>query len=165
MKKNKHIKALRVWTYVFAGLLVFLITVSLVLTQVDFLYYTICSAVGGSERVLKKGNPDDYVYYESSYENKSEVLAAANALNERIVEEGIVLLKNEDNALPLKTEKKLTVFGKNSVDLIIGGFRFHSRACGAGEGDFFPERGRKSRFSRLSHFRGLYRQPQTSRLL
>ena len=121
MKKNKHTKALTVWTYVFAGLLVFLVTVSIVLTQVDFLYYTICSAAGGSKRVLKKGNPDDYVYYESSYKSKNEVLSAANALNERIVEEGIVLLKNEDNALPLKSERKITVFGKNSVNLIIGG--------------------------------------------
>ena len=121
MKKNKHTKALTVWTYVFAGLLVFLVTVSIVLTQVDFLYYTICSAAGGSKRVLKKGNPDDYVYYESSYKSKNEALSAANALNERIVEEGIVLLKNEDNALPLKSERKITVFGKNSVNLIIGG--------------------------------------------
>ena len=96
MKKNKHTKALAVWTYVFEGLLVFLVTVSIVLTQVDFLYYTICSAAGGSKRVLKKGNPDGYVYYESSYKSKNEALLAANALNERIVEEGIVLLKNEE---------------------------------------------------------------------
>lgn len=131
MKKNKHIKSLTVWSCIFSGLLVFLIVVSFVVTKVDFLYYTICSAIGGSERVLKRGNPDDYTYYESSYDSKKDVLAAANSLNESIVEEGIVLLKNEDNALPLKTEKKITIFGKNSVDLVIGGSGSNSGSSSA----------------------------------
>ncbi len=39
-----------------------------------------------------------------------------------IVREGAVLLKNEDKALPLSAdEKKLAVFGQNSVDFVYGG--------------------------------------------
>lgn len=41
---------------------------------------------------------------------------------EQIEEEGIVLLKNEDNALPLKDgEKKIALLGQNSVDFVYGG--------------------------------------------
>jgi beta-glucosidase len=39
-----------------------------------------------------------------------------------VVKEGAVLLKNEDNALPLAdNEKKIAVFGQNSVDFVYGG--------------------------------------------
>ncbi len=43
-------------------------------------------------------------------------------LCEQIEAEGIVLLKNEDNALPLgETEKKLALLGQDSVDFVYGG--------------------------------------------
>lgn len=60
---------------------------------------------------------------------RKETLSAANAFNEKIVEEGIVLLKNED-ALPIPTPEsdqsvsrkpKLSVFGHNSINLVYGG--------------------------------------------
>ena len=39
-----------------------------------------------------------------------------------VVREGAVLLVNKDNALPLKAnEKKVAVFGQNSVDFVYGG--------------------------------------------
>ena len=45
-----------------------------------------------------------------------------NAFNEEICEEGFVLLKNDGAALPLSAdEKKVSVFGKNSVELVYGG--------------------------------------------
>ncbi len=40
---------------------------------------------------------------------------------QEVVKEGSVLLQNKDNALPLKTEKKLAIFGQNSVDFVYGG--------------------------------------------
>ena len=53
-------------------------------------------------------------------------------MNIQICEEGFVLLKNEDNVLPLATSasdpKKVSVFGKNSVNLVYGG-------SGSGAGD------------------------------
>lgn len=43
-------------------------------------------------------------------------------LCKEVVEEGIVLLKNEDGALPLKsTEKKVALLGQDSVDFVYGG--------------------------------------------
>lgn len=61
------------------------------------------------------------IYYESGYKNKDDSFNKANELNERINEEGIVLLKNEKNVLPLKNVKNISVFGKNSVNLAYGG--------------------------------------------
>ncbi|MCM1368716.1 MAG: glycoside hydrolase family 3 C-terminal domain-containing protein, partial [Roseburia sp.] len=49
------------------------------------------------------------------------MLTAANTLNERIVEEGIVLLENKNNALPLNEGANVTVFGRNSIDVVLGG--------------------------------------------
>lgn len=120
---KKSGKQFKVVSIVFAALSVFLVTVSIVLTQVPFLYYTVCSAIGDSERYLKSGNPDDpkYQYYTKDFSSKSEVLAAANKLNENICEEGFVLLKNEHNTLPMSKSAKVTVFGKNSTNLVLGG--------------------------------------------
>lgn len=122
MNSSTHkVKALRVWFIILTALLVFLLIVTLVLTQVMFLYNTINSALGGERRYLKSGNPDDYQYYTTEYQSKADVLAAAQAFNESIVEEGIVLLKNEDNALPLTRNQRVTVFGRNSVNIVLGG--------------------------------------------
>ena len=120
----------RVWLIVTSILLVLLLVVSLVLTQNMFLRNTLNTVLGRGNRYLVSGNPSDYIYYPSDYESKEATLAAANELNERIVEEGIVLLKNEGNALPIPTQvsdssvsssPRVSVFGKNSVDLVYGG--------------------------------------------
>ena len=52
-------------------------------------------------------------YFLSDYDTVSEVVKAGSELGKEIVEEGVVLLKNEGNALPLKSEKKVSLFGKN----------------------------------------------------
>ena len=68
--------------------------------------------------------------YYSTFGSKNEVVEAGNDLNERISEEGFVLMKNEGNVLPLATtvregrnsrQTKVSVFGKASTNLLIGG--------------------------------------------
>ena len=135
-RAKRDLRTLNVFSIIFLALFVIMLTITLVLTQNNFLYYTICSVLGSSERYLKEGNPADYQYYSADYESKTDALKAANALNERIVEEGIVLLKNEnDTALPLTSEKKITVFGKNSVDLVLGGSGSNSGSSASVEVD------------------------------
>ena len=86
--KNDLTKPLIVWSGIFTALFVLLLIISIVITQNSFLYYTVCSMLGGSETYLKSGDPSAYQYYTSDYGSKDEVLAAANGLNERICEEG-----------------------------------------------------------------------------
>lgn len=57
----------------------------------------------------------------SAYSSMDEVGDAGNALTREIAGEGIVMLKNKDNLLPLEGVKNVTVFGKNSVNTSIGG--------------------------------------------
>lgn len=73
--------------------------------------------------------------YVSDYDNKADVYAAARDMNREICEEGMVLLKNSEisagkKALPLATpvsdtsvtaRPKISVFGKNSVNIAYGG--------------------------------------------
>lgn len=112
-------KGLFVWMMIVAALLLIVFVITLVLTQNKFLYNTVNSVLGGEDRYLLSGDPSEYMYYETDYESKDEVFAAANALNERIVEEGVVLLKNEDNALPLPAGQKITVFGRKDRKSVV----------------------------------------------
>lgn len=51
-------------------------------------------------------------YYTKTYNNPEEASAQMKKLNRAVAEEGIVLLKNENNALPLNaSERRLSVFG------------------------------------------------------
>ena len=127
MNKKKRIRY-AVFIFVCFLALIFFIA-NIVVTQEQFLYNTVCSVLGWPRRTLVSGDPSQYQYYTSDYSTKEETLSAANAFNEKIVEEGIVLLKNED-ALPIPTPEsdqsvsrkpKLSVFGHNSVNLVYGG--------------------------------------------
>ena len=78
---------------------------------------------------------DDYAsQFRSEASSAADALQRANELNQRIVEEGIVLMQNENDALPLKAGAKISVFGKNSTDIIFGGGGSASGADGSGQG-------------------------------
>ena len=70
--------------------------------------------------------------FRSEAVSAQDALKRANELNQKIVEEGIVLLKNENKSLPLKAGTKISVFGKNSVDPFYGGGGSASGADGSG---------------------------------
>lgn len=126
----------KVWLFVSLITLIIVFTATLFATQNDFLSNTISTVMGGERRVLVSGDPTPYIYYtadnknfkeyetDSDFGSKGETLKEANKLNEMICEEGFVLLKNDNNALPIDTsgqEPKVSVFGKNSVSLVYGG--------------------------------------------
>ncbi|MCH5161861.1 MAG: glycoside hydrolase family 3 C-terminal domain-containing protein [Clostridiales bacterium] len=130
MKKDKK-KGVKkagviVWGSVTTFFVVLLIVVS-VLTMSTF-YDIICIVLGGPKADYSLRKDASYI---ADYESKDDVLKAANDLNTEVCEEGIVLLKNENNALPLRTPEskqdkasqkpRVSVFGKNSVDLVYGG--------------------------------------------
>ena len=50
-------------------------------------------------------------YYTSDYASKAEAVQAGLDLNLRIAQEGMILLKNNDNALPLAKGAKVTMLG------------------------------------------------------
>lgn len=76
--------------------------------------------VFGGKRAITKVS-DETIDFGQVYTTKKDAFNHANKVVEDICEEGMILLKNENNALPLKNKAKVTVFGKNSVSLVYGG--------------------------------------------
>lgn len=109
----------RIWLIVTVVLIVLFLTVTLVATQSPFIRGTFNLLLGGDRPIIDEST--EIYTLDEGLTTSADVLAAANELNEEIAAEGMILLKNEGNALPMKTEKNVTVFGKNSVDLIYGG--------------------------------------------
>lgn len=103
------------WGIISCSVIAFLLLVTILTTTV--FYELLCTTLGGKRAVRNGGNE----VYKADYKSKDEVYKAANELNVKVNEEGIVLLKNEDRALPLSKGAKVNVFGKNSVNLVYGG--------------------------------------------
>lgn len=61
------------------------------------------------------------VYPTQKATNKAEAFANAQEVNLKLAEEGFVLLKNENSALPMNKGARISVFSKNSVNLSYGG--------------------------------------------
>ena len=95
------------------------------------------SVLGGKRPVVAEG--DSGIPFIQDFDTKADALANGNKVVEEICEEGMVLLKN-NNALPLADNAKVSVFGKNSVNLVYGG----SGSAAPGDGE------RKTIFDSLS---------------
>ena len=63
----------------------------------------------------------DTIAFPQTFFTKEEAMQNGENVTQEICEEGMILLKNENNALPLKKKAKVSVFGKNSVNLVYGG--------------------------------------------
>ena len=74
---------------------------------------------GGPQPIVDKD--DKGIQFVQDFQSKKDAFEYGNQVTQRICEEGMVLLKNENNTLPLKKQAKVTVFGRNSVQLVYGG--------------------------------------------
>ncbi len=122
-------KNTRIWMLVTIPILVLLLIATIIMTQVSLVYNTINIVLGGERAIVEE---DAETNYEADYASKTDVLSSANEFVTTVCEEGFTLLKNEDQALPLDSGAKVTVFGKNSVNLVYGGSG--SSASGSDDG-------------------------------
>ncbi len=128
MKKTKTVtkkKGIVVWAAVSALLIAFVMTLTIL---ANTLLFSIFTTVLGGPRPIRNENVTEI--YHSDYESKEASKKAGDALNVKIAEEGFTVLLNEEEALPIATpvsdssvseRPKISVFGKNSVDLVLGG--------------------------------------------
>ena len=93
-------------------------------------YSSLMNSVFGGKRPVV-AEDDSGIPFIQDFNTKEEAFNNANAVTEEICEEGMILLKNENNALPLKAHAKVSVFGKNSVNLVYGG----SGSAAPGDGE------------------------------
>lgn len=76
-----------------------------------------------SSAMVTDSTDEDLYTYKSDYSNTTELLDSIEDLGERMSEEGTVLLKNENNALPLSKDEtqKLSLLGFSSYYPVQGG--------------------------------------------
>ena len=101
-----------VWTAVFATALAFMIVLTLVLGYYDSIVTTFFGSVGGGITIPEGAEEIDSQYFKNDTDYST---AAEEALNKRIADEAIVLLRNEEKALPLKSGASVTLFGMASL--------------------------------------------------
>ena len=120
MKKGKGLGGIIAWgvTTVLVGAL--LITANVLLTgQFHDIIATVLGDRGKMEIVGDNGNIFEL---DAGITDKASAKENGNKVNIKICEEGITLLKNKNNnSLPLAKGAKLSIFGKNSSDVAIGG--------------------------------------------
>lgn len=81
------------------------------------------------------GSENDGIYFDSEFTNLEDLVKAKEALAEEISEEGSVLFKNNNNALPLnKASETVTLWGMNSHTPTLGGMIGSSTAVDAEHG-------------------------------
>ncbi len=115
-KKNRGVK---VWAIVTSALLVIAIAVNVILLKLPIAGNTFNLLFGGERAIVAEG--DGGTVYEQEFSTKADALAAAQNFVIEVEKEGITLLKNEDQALPLAGGAKVSVFGKNSVNIVTSG--------------------------------------------
>lgn len=119
MKKLFKNRGFKIWFSAAATV----IALAIVLLLLGNIFYDIINiAIGGEIAVYKDtGYPE---LYKKTTVSKNDALQKGNDVNEKLCEEGFVLLKNGENnqpALPLAHGAKISVFGKNSVNLVYNG--------------------------------------------
>ena len=120
MKEKKRISIITaVITYVLCVALV----VGLIIGNAYALKYQNLISVYFNQSTQKIVNSDgeEADYYSSDYATAEERTAHLQELGTKIEEEGIVLLKDQNDVLPLGSDAKISVFGQDSVDPIYGG--------------------------------------------
>ena len=118
---NKRIRKWRGLFCVFTSILVLFSGLSSLAedwkTTIDSRLGTISSKVITTE----SETTEDLYDYKSDYSDTTELVEAHKDLAERIQEEGSVLLKNNDSALPLEMGAKVTLLGMRSYIPLYGG--------------------------------------------
>jgi beta-glucosidase len=115
LKQVFKYKRTKIWAITTLSTFMILLIVNIVLVA-SILTPLVNILLGGRRAILAGGGESTYV---ADYETKDEAAEAGRLLSKQIVEEGTVMLKN-NNAMPFPAGAKISVFGKNSVDLAYG---------------------------------------------
>lgn len=108
----------RVWLIVTAIVLVIVIIVN-ILASTQF-FNTLCVVLNSPQRMEIVGDNDKFSALEG-YDTRKTATEYGNQVTRAAAEEGMILLKNNGNALPIAKGSKVSVFGKSSVDIAYSG--------------------------------------------
>lgn len=74
-----------------------------------------------TQRVEQDPDAEPVLFYDSDYNDVLDLRDASEAIVEEVMSEGIVLLKNKDDVLPLKKGAKISFYSANAIDSVISG--------------------------------------------
>ena len=123
-KRAFYTKGSKIWAITSLVFTVLMIAITILAMT---MFYDLFSNILGKERRIMADGTEQRFF--TDFETKEEARLNGERVNELASSEGIVLLKNVDNSLPLSTGAKLSIFGKNSVNVVYGG-----SGSGAGSG-------------------------------
>ena len=85
-----------------------------------------CEDAANKQIEIGDSSKYDSTYFKSDYKSAEELQEADKKIAEELTEEGSVLLKNENNALPIAKTAKVTLLGHSSCNTLV---------CGTGSAD------------------------------
>lgn len=137
-KKTKHFFKVRILLLIFSLFL----AVVLALTYAAWTYEAFLNDRWQIQTTQVVTNEDggEKILYQSDYTDMDELYDAKSQFIRDVVRDGVVLLKNERNALPLSLEKEknVSVFGRSSTQMIQG-ISGGAAAIAVGRSDELPE--------------------------
>ena len=118
--KQARRRARRPWKFLtlLTGPLALIFTILFVV--VSMFDNTMALFLGGTFWELENEDKDA-IYYEGDYDTEEERTKAGAELVKQVEEEGASLLMNENAALPLDKEAKVSLFSTSSVNIVYGG--------------------------------------------
>ena len=122
MKASKRRTGKKVFLNVMAALLVLLYAGNIIAAANASMVHGFLKTTPTRVELVEGAEDEGYVrYYESEYPSVADLKAAGNALVREVEGEGIVLLKNENNALPLPAGSDVALVGVTVLDPVYGG--------------------------------------------
>ena len=74
-----------------------------------------------TQKIVKTGESTPEDFYKTQYSSVEELREKSLEINREVLEEGMVLLKNENSALPLAKNSKVSLYSANSVTFVYAG--------------------------------------------
>ena len=115
--KRKHITPWKILAIICAVMTIISIPLSILLQKFD---NTMAARFGGSFWKLQNEDTNAQ-YYTSDFNSPEEMVNYGLALTQQVEAEGAALLMNNNNALPLAADAKVSAFSSSSVNLVYGG--------------------------------------------
>lgn len=118
-RKEKR-RALRPWKGLTIWCLVLALSFSITAPAMHILDNDFMLCLPGSTWKMENADPSA-IYYPTAIADEAEALAYGETVARQVSEEGIVLLTNQTDALPLPESSRLSLFSTSSVNPVLGG--------------------------------------------
>ena len=118
-RKEKR-KALRPWKGLAIWCMIFALNFSIFAPMLHILDNDFMLVIPGSTWKIKNAD-SSAIYYPVAFADEAEALAYGESIARQVSEEGIVLLTNQSDALPLPENSRISLFSTSSVNPVMGG--------------------------------------------